>query len=207
MLRAGGLWVLGDREPGGLQESRARTLLLLVIGSVPIAITGFLLADWIEEEVRDPVVVGVMLIVFGAVLYIADRVARLRMTLAEASPRDAVTIGASQAISLIPGVSRSGITISAALFRGFTRAEAARFSFLLSTPAIGGAALFTLADAASEGTLFDDIDVILAGAITSGVVGWLSIAYLMRYIQTRSFTPFVIYRFAMGFFCIVYFGA
>jgi undecaprenyl-diphosphatase len=207
MLRAGALWAMGDREPGGLQESRARTLLLIIIGSVPIAIVGFALADWIEDELRDPVVVGVMLIVFGIVLYIADRLASLRMALADASPSDAVIIGSSQAISLIPGVSRSGITISAALFRGFTREDAARFSFLLSTPAIGGAALFTLADAASEGTLFDDIDIILAGAITSGIVGWLSIAYLMRYIQTRSFTPFVIYRFAMGFFCIVYFGS
>jgi undecaprenyl-diphosphatase len=207
MLRASALWVLGDREKGGLQESRARTLLLVIIGSVPIAIVGFALADWIEDELRDPVVVGVMLIMFGIVLYFADRIARLVKTLQETSVPDAFVIGGSQAIALVPGVSRSGITISAGLLRDLTRTDAARFSFLLSTPAIGGAALLTFADAASEGTLTDDIDIILAGAITSAVVGWASIAFLMNYIQTRSFTPFVIYRLALGFFCIVYFSA
>jgi undecaprenyl-diphosphatase len=205
MARAGALWVAGDRERRVGEEDHARILLLVIVGSIPIAIAGFLLQDWVEDEVRDPVVVGVMLIAFAAVLYIADR-RRKGGSADSASFLDAGIIGAAQAIALVPGVSRSGITISAGLFRGLDRQEAARFSFLLSTPAIGGAALLTLLDAATEGKLADEIDVILLGATASAVVGWLSIAYLMRLIQTGSFLPFVLYRLGAGAFAVAYFA-
>ena len=205
MLRDGALWLSGDRERRVGEEDHARVLLLVIVGSVPIAIIGFLLQDWIEDEIRDPVVVGVMLIVFAGVLFVADR-RRGTRSADSATVLDALLIGGAQAVALIPGVSRSGITISMGLFRGLGRQEAARFSFLLSTPAIGGAALLTLSDAVSEGTLGDDLDVILVGAVVSGVVAWLSIAFLMRVIRTHSFLPFVIYRVMLGTFAVVYFS-
>jgi len=150
-------------------------------------------------------VVSLTLIGFGFVLLAAERLGRQQRDIADGAPADALAIGASQAISLIPGVSRSGITISTGLFRGLDRTSAARFSFLLSTPAIGGAALLKLSDAASSGALKDELDIIVAGAVTSAIVGWLAVAYLMRFIQTRSFIPFVIYRIAAGIFFLVYF--
>ncbi len=207
MARGGLAWLTGDREPHGGHATDARLLFLVVIGSVPIAILGVAAGDWLEEHIRSPEVVSAMLIVFGVVLLAAERFGRPRRAAEDADRVDAVSIGASQAISLIPGVSRSGITISAGLFRGLDRSSAARFSFLLSTPAIGGAALLTLGDAASSGTLRDETDIIIAGALTSAVVGWLSIAYLMRLIRTRSFLPFVVYRIAAGAFFFVYFAA
>lgn len=206
MLRSALLWLTGQRERSTDGAYDARVLMLLVVGSIPIAILGFALQDWVEDEVRSPVLVGVMLIVVGLVLFAADRLSRGDRSVHGSGPLDAVMVGTAQALALIPGVSRSGITISAGLLRGFTRQDAARFSFLLSTPAIGGAALLTLSDAISEGTFEDDLDIIIAGALTSAVVGWLSIAYLMRYIQTRSFTPFVVYRLLAGAFCIIYFS-
>jgi undecaprenyl-diphosphatase len=205
MARDGALWLTGDRERRVTGEDHARVLLLVIVGSVPIAIVGFLFQDWIEDEIRDPVVAGVMLIVFAGVLFVADQ-RRGTRSADSATVLDALLIGGAQAVALIPGVSRSGITISMGLFRGLGRQDAARFSFLLSTPAIGGAALLTLGDAVSEGTLSDDLDVILVGAFVSGLVAWLSIAFLMQLIRTHSFLPFVIYRVIVGALAIVYFS-
>lgn len=206
MARSSLRWVLGDRERLVTEEGHdAHALMLLVVGSVPIAIIGGLFADRVEEEIRDPVVVGAMLIVFAFMLFAAERYSRGDRALGQIKPLDAVLIGGAQAIALVPGVSRSGITITAGLFRGMKRQEAARFSFLLSTPAIGGAALLKIGDAASSGTLNDNLDIILAGAVTSAVVGWLAIAYFMRMVQTQSFLPFVVYRVLAGAFIVAYF--
>ena len=117
MLRDGALWLSGDRERRVGEEDHARVLLLVIVGSIPIAIIGFVLQDWIEDEIRDPVVVGVMLIVFAGVLFVADS-RRGTRSADSATVLDAVIIGGAQAVALIPGVSRSGITISAGLFRG-----------------------------------------------------------------------------------------
>lgn len=207
MARSGLRWLTGDRERRVAEEGHdAHALGLLVIGSIPIAIVGGLLADTVEDEIRDPIVVGVMLIVFAIVLFAAERTFRSDRSLGEIKPIDAILIGGAQAIALVPGVSRSGITISAALARGMSRQEAARFSFLLSTPAIGGAALLSLGDAVSNDTIGDQLDIILAGAVTSAIVGWLAIAVFMRLIQTQSFLPFVVYRIIAGTFVIAYFS-
>jgi undecaprenyl-diphosphatase len=162
---------------------------LIIVGSVPIAITGFLLQDWIENEIRSPVVASAMLIIFAFVLLLAERIGSGDRSIHEARPKDALAIGGAQAMALIPGVSRSGITISAGLVRGLDRSSAARFSFLLSTPAIGGAALLTLGDAISEGVIGNNLDIIVAGFVTSAVVGWFAIAVLMRILQTHTFLP------------------
>jgi undecaprenyl-diphosphatase len=216
MARGAFRWLSGDRghirrdagakvESGATGVADAHVLGLLIAGSVPVAIVGFLFQDLIEEEIRSPIVASVMLIVFAFVLLAAERIGRGTRPLSDARTRDALTIGSAQAISLIPGISRSGITISAGLVRGLDRTSAARFSFLLSTPAIGGAALLTLGEAISEGVIDDNLDVIVAGFVTSAVVGWLAIAFLMRILQTHSFLPFVIYRIAVGSFFLLYF--
>jgi len=206
MLRSVLLWLSGNRERHVGHAYDHRLFLLLVLGSVPVAIVGLALKDWVEDEIRSPIIVGVTLIVFGLVLFAAERYGHGRRTIESSHWWDAVLIGGAQAVSLVPGVSRSGVTISAGLFQNFSRQDAARFSFLLSTPAIAGAGLLTFIDAASEGTLTDELDVIIAGAIVSAVVGWLSIAYLMRMLQTSSFLPFVVYRLAAGAFFIAYFA-
>lgn len=207
MARSVLLWVTRRAEPSRIRHSYdAHIFALIVLGSIPVAITGLLLESWLEENVRDPVVIGCTLIVFGLVLFAAERFSRATRTIDQATWIDAVFIGVAQACSLVPGVSRSGFTMSAGLFRGFTREDAARYSFLLSTPAIGGAALLKFSEAAGDGTLNDNLVPILVGAVVSGIVGLLAIAGLLKLIQTRSFTPFVVYRVVVGAFCIVYFS-
>lgn len=206
MLRSTLARLTGQPRPEWAGVYDDRMLLFVVAGSVPVAITGLLLRDWIEDEIRDPVVVGVMLIVFGVTLFLADRIGRRRRTLDDTSLTDALLIGGAQALSLVPGVSRSGATISAGLLLGYTREEAARFSFVLSTPAILGVGLFTLSDAVSEDRLSGNLDVIIAGAVVAGIIGWVSIEVLLRLVQTRSFLPFVAYRLLAGAFLIAYFS-
>jgi len=206
MLRSLLLRLTGERRPefAGIYDDRM--LMLVVVGSVPIAIVGLVLLDWIEEETRSPTIVGPMMITLGLVLAFAERIGRRTRTLGEAGLRDALLIGSAQAMSLVPGVSRSGVTISAGLMLGFTREEAARFSFVLSTPAILGAGILTLADAIDQGELAGEAEVILAGTLVAAIVGWLSIVALLRLVQTRSFLPFVAYRLLAGAFLIVYFA-
>jgi undecaprenyl-diphosphatase len=206
MARSGLLWLSGERSHHSMHYHDARLLLLIIVGSVPIAIFGFAFQDWIEDEVRSAATASAMLVIFAFVLYLADRRNGERTAAEDGRISDALIIGGAQALALIPGVSRSGITISAGLFRDFTRTSAARFSFLLSTPAIGGAALLTMSEAIADGVVQDNLDVILAGAISAGVVGWLSIAVLMRLIQTHSFFPFVVYRVIVGTAFFVYFA-
>jgi undecaprenyl-diphosphatase len=177
---------------------------LLAIGSIPAAMAG-LFFD-IVLDVRSPIVVGVMLIIFAIGMFAIDRTSHGRRELGSADAADAAWVGTAQAVSLVPGVSRSGITMLTAMVRGFSREQAARFSFLLATPAILGAGLLKSVEAAVEGVPVDDIDAIIAGAATSAVVGWLSIRFLLRMLQTGTFTPFVIYRLAVGVFVIVYFS-
>jgi len=206
MLRSGWDWLRNrDRQADDPETAYdARLLTWLAIGSVPAAVSG-LFFD-VVLDVRSPIVVGVMFIVFGVVIFVVDRSSRGRRDVASADTADAAWVGTAQAVSLVPGVSRSGITMSAAMVRGFSREQAARFSFLLATPAILGAGLLKGAEAAVEGIPADDIDAIIAGATVSAVVGWLSIRYLLRLLQTGTFTPFVVYRLIAGAFVVVYFS-
>jgi undecaprenyl-diphosphatase len=206
MLRSGWEWLRRRDGPANDPETAydARLLALLAIGSIPAGISG-LFFD-VVLDVRSPVVVGVMFIVFAIVIFVVDRLTNGRCEVASADAADAVWVGTAQAVSLIPGVSRSGITMSAAMLRGFSREQAARFSFLLATPAILGAGLLKGAEAAVEGIPAEDIDAIIAGATVSAVVGWLSIRFLLRLLQTGTFTPFVVYRLIAGAFVVVYFS-
>jgi len=206
MIRSGWQWLQRRGRPEDDPEEAydARLLALVALGSVPAAISGIFFD--VVLDVRSPIVVGVMFIVFAVVLLVVDRLSRGRRDVTSADAADAVSVGTAQAVSLIPGVSRSGITISAAMLRGFSREQAARFSFLLATPAILGAGLLKGAEAAVEGIPADDIDAIVAGATVSAVVGWLSIRFLLGLLQTGTFTPFVVYRLLVGTFIVVYFS-
>jgi undecaprenyl-diphosphatase len=206
MLRSAAAWVTGR---GGIAEGGpydARLLALLAIGSLPAAAVGFVFEDTIEDELRSPLIVGVALIVFGAILWGAERLARHRRHVGEATWVDSAVVGAAQALALIPGVSRAGVTITAGLWREFTRQDAARFSFLLSTPVIVGAGLLKIGEAASGELRGYDVWLMAVGALTAGVTGWLAIFYLLRYVNVGSYLPFVWYRFALGAFVLLWFG-
>lgn len=208
MLRAGLRWAAnggrgGDADP----VYNSRLLSFLVLGSVPAAAVGLVFDSYVEDNVRSPLVVGAMLVAFGAVLFAAEALGGRRRTVADCGWRDALWIGSAQAISLVPGVSRAGVTISAALFRGFTRQEAARFSFLLATPVIVGAGALKVAEALVDGVPRDDLGAIVVGAAAAAAVGWLAIRYLLRLVESGSYAPFVAYRLLLGVFVLFYFAA
>jgi undecaprenyl-diphosphatase len=166
------------------------------LGTIPIAIFGFIFRDQIESGGRDLYVIGTALIVFGLVLEYADRVAKRNRTLEQIGPRDGAFIGVFQALALIPGVSRSGSTITAGLFRGFDRESAARYSFLLSVPAVVLSGLFEarkIGDPGGAGLL-----PTLLATLLAFIVGYASIAWLLRWLTTHSTVVFVVYRVALG---------
>jgi undecaprenyl-diphosphatase len=207
MLRSGLARLTSGHEPDEHDVYNSRLLLLLALGSIPAAIVGLALDLTLDDEVRSPYVVGAMLIAFGALLYAGDRYGRRRRRIADSTWRDALWIGGAQALSLIPGVSRAGVTITAALYGGYRRPDAARFSFLLSTPVIVGAGLLKLGEAAVDGIPRDDLGTIAAGTVVAAVVGWLAIRYLLQLLRTGTFLPFVVYRLALGAFVLVYFAS
>ena len=176
-------------------EPEARLLWFLALASVPGAVAGLLLDEWAETVFRSPALVAVTMALMGAVLLVADRRASPTGPSAEqVTLRDALIIGFAQALALVPGVSRSGSTISAGLFLRYRRAEAARFSFLLATPITFGAAIFKLPHLVHSA----DLSVVLPGMIAAAVFGFLAIRVLLAYVRTRDYLPFVIYRFAFS---------
>jgi undecaprenyl-diphosphatase len=176
-------------------EPEARLLWLLALASVPGAIAGLLLDRWAETVFRSPGLVATTMAVLGAVLFAADGRASPGGPGAEqVSVRDAVIIGLAQALAIIPGVSRSGSTISAGLFLRYRREEAARFSFLLATPITAGAALVKVPHLVHSA----DLSVVLPGMISAAVFGFLAIRVLLAYVRGHDYRPFVIYRFAFA---------
>jgi undecaprenyl-diphosphatase len=175
---------------------------LLALSTVPAALVGALFESWIDETLGTPTIIGVSLIVFGGVLWWADRTLGHRK-LENYAPRDALIVGAAQALALNPGTSRSGITMSAARFLGFDRDAAARISFLMSIPVIVGAVVFKMAKLVADGVPEDLVIPMIVGIITSGISGWVAVWGTLKLIRTRSFTPFVIYRVALGVVVLV----
>lgn len=192
-----------DGDPG---ISRNRGLLwLLAVGTLPIGIAGYIFKEQAEEVWRkNHLLIGVMMVTVGIIMWIADRVGRRQKDLGHISPGDALTIGVAQAFAIFPGVSRSGITISAGLFRNLDRPEAARFSFLLLTPAVLAAAAKDLYDLLKhQGGIPADMQTnFIVGIIVSGITGALAIHFLMRFLRRSSLTPFVIYRLIFGIIVI-----
>ncbi len=176
---------------------RARLALNVMIGTVPIVLVGLVMkATHLDDHIRSATLVAVNAIVFGILLYAADAYGLLTRTVRDMSWKVALAIGCAQALSLSPGTSRSGITMTAARAMGYVRPEAARFSFLLSIPANGAASALVIGDALSSGERLTG-DVIMTGVLTF-FVALLAIAFLMRMLRTMSFLPFVIYRVILG---------
>lgn len=204
--RIGSAWVrsLFKAEYRGTIDARMGWF--IIIGSLPIVVLGVLLKDVIERDFRNLWIVGCTLIVLGIVLGVADRIGRTDRTLGKITLKDAVLMGAAQALALIPGVSRSGATISMGRFLGFEREAATRFAFLLAIPAVVGAGLFELKDIPDGHNDFG-WGPTLVGTVVSFVVGYAAIAWLLRYVSTRSYTPFVIYRIVLGAAVLILLGA
>jgi undecaprenyl-diphosphatase len=184
---------------------RNRNLLwLLAAASIPAAIIGFLFEKKVETTMRSPYVIGLTAIGIGIVMLIAERIGSQKKDLGHVSAADGLAIGAAQAIAIIPGVSRSGITISAGLFRGLDRQAAARFSFLLLTPVTAGAAGKKLWDIMRhEGGIPPDMQTaFIAGMLVSAITGALAIGFFLKYVRTRTLAPFVWYRIVFGIIVI-----
>jgi undecaprenyl-diphosphatase len=207
MARAALRWTAnGGHEPEPDPVYNSRLLFLLFLGSIPTALVGLIFDLALKDEIRSGLVVGAMLVTFAAVLFAAENLGSRVRGIESCVWRDAAIIGAAQAISLIPGVSRAGVTITAALGLGFNRTDAARFSFLLATPIILGAGLLQGAEAAIDGVSGRDAVTIVVGAIAAAVVGWLAIRYLLRIVQSGTYMPFVVYRVFVGAALLVYFA-
>jgi undecaprenyl-diphosphatase len=179
------------RSPDG------RLALYLMLGSVPIVVAGVSLKPFIVGDLRSLYVVAAALAAVGVVMWRIDRSARGSRTIADLDARDAILIGCAQAMALIPGVSRSGATITMALVIGLARPQAARFSFLLGIPAIAGAGIFELKDAVA--TLGSDaLPALVIATVTAGISGYAAIAWLLSYLARRTMAPFAAYRIVLA---------
>jgi undecaprenyl-diphosphatase len=192
-------FVTGLRSGRPFASPEGRLLLQLVLASIPGAIAGKLLEKWADATFRAPALVASTMAVMGLVLWIADAKARPVAGSTPAIPivsmRDALLIGFAQCLALIPGVSRSGSTISAGLLLGVERPEAARFSFLLATPITLGAILLKGRKVLHEGA---DLQPVIVGIVAAGIVGFLAIRVLLTYVRTHNYRPFAYYRLAFA---------
>jgi undecaprenyl-diphosphatase len=194
---SGSLFRLGSKN----HEVRLNQKLafLLIVATIPAAVIGKLFGDQIEENLRQPSVVAATLAGIGLLLLWAEKIGNRQRCFQELSVVDAIVIGLAQACALVPGVSRSGITMTVGLFRHLDRTAAARFSFLMSAPIIAGAGLLNLIKIVRHGGLLpEQMAFFLIGFLASALSGYLFIALLMRYIQTRSFAIFAYYRLALA---------
>lgn len=195
----------------GLVDSSARGFdyrmgWYVIIGTIPVGILGLVFADQIRTGARNLVLIGVSLIVFALVLAAAERYGRQRRPIEELTLRDGVLMGGAQALALIPGVSRSGGTITAGLFLGLTREAAARYSFLLAIPAVVASGLFSLPDAIDPDTttgLQASAPQLLVATLLAFVVGYAAIAGLLRFVVNHTIYVFVWYRIALGTLVLV----
>ncbi|HMQ78512.1 MAG TPA: undecaprenyl-diphosphate phosphatase [Ignavibacteria bacterium] len=181
-----------------------RLLLMIIIGTIPIVIAGFLLKDLIRHQFRNMYIVAASLIFFSIILMIADRITKKKVDLNSITYKDGIIIGIFQAMALIPGASRSGSTISGAFFRNMTREDAARFSFLLSIPAVLLSGVYELFS--QRATLLSGESAVLSiviATVVSGVVGYWSIWFLLSFIKKHSMMLFVVYRVFFGILIIV----
>ena len=199
-----GLRLVIHRERPTTPEGRLAWL--LVLSSLPAAVAGALFETTIDDKLGKPGLIAVSLIVFGVLLGLADRRAGAR-TLDDFDRDDAVKIGAAQVLALNPGTSRSGITMTAARYLGFTRDAAARASFLMAVPVTAGAVAYKLLKLAKDGVPAGLGMPMIVGIVTAGLAGWAAVWGMLRLIRTRSFMPFVIYRCALGAVVLVILAA
>lgn len=199
-------WVRGLFSAEARQASEWRMGWFIIIGSLPIVLLGIALEDLIDREFRNLWFIGGTLIGLGLVLGLAERVGRKSRPIAELNTRDAVLLGLAQACALVPGVSRSGATISMGLFLGYERQAATRYAFLLAIPAVVGAGIYKLKDIPGSENAYG-VGPTIVGTIVSFVVGLAVIHWLLGYVSKHSYTPFVIYRVALGALVLVLLSA
>jgi undecaprenyl-diphosphatase len=201
LWRIASAWLASLRDRDRRADPDARMGWYLIVATVPIGLLGLAFKDQIESGARDLRLIAGTLIVGGLVLLWAERVATRRKTVDHLDTRDGLTIGLAQSAALVPGVSRSGATITAGLFLGYTREDAARFSFLLSIPAVVLSGLFQLKDiGAGDGP--GAVPTALA-AVVSFAVGYAAIAWLLRWLTSHSTGVFVVYRLGLGLLLVV----
>ncbi len=199
-----GAWFGQFAHPETRGDPDVRMGWLVIIGTIPIGLLGFIFSDQIETIARNLYLVSFTLIVFGIVLGVADRTARSIHTLGELTVRDGIIFGFAQAVSLIPGVSRSGATISAGLFMGYNREAATRYAFLLAIPAVLASGFYQALDIGSDPAVAWGPTIL--ATIIAFFIGYAVIAWLIRYVSTNSYMPFVIYRIGLGTLVLVLLG-
>jgi undecaprenyl-diphosphatase len=166
----------------------------IALGTVPAGIAGLAFKDVIEREARNPLLIASTAVFYGLLLFLADRIGRKSREIGELGWRDALWIGVAQALALVPGTSRSGVTMTAALLLGFTRPSSARFSFLLSVPITAVAAALKAAELAAAGVTAQQLFPLVLGAVVAAGAGYAVIAWLLAWLRRRSLTVFVVYR-------------
>jgi undecaprenyl-diphosphatase len=192
-LIMGFLGVLARRRIGSFHE---RLIVYIIFSTIPAAVVGFLLEKTIEVRFRNPALIAIPLILVSFLMIYAERRPSSSYPLERINLKDSLIIGFAQALALLPGVSRSGITITTGLLRGYRREAATRFSFLLSTPAIAGAALLHLGHLPKE--MASEWPIFAVGLASSGIIGYLTIAFLMRYLREHTLNAFAYYRLALA---------
>jgi undecaprenyl-diphosphatase len=202
LLRMAGAFLRSLRGPN-FEERDQRMAYLILVATVPAGIVGLLFQGFFENEVRSPWLVAFNLVLVGALFIVGEVVGRQTRTSDKLGFKEAVGIGLAQTVALFPGVSRSGATITLGLFLGLRRDEAARFSFLMSVPITAAAALLSLGDAFGSGIDAGDALLFVVGSVTSGVVGYLAIRFLLAYLAGHSLRVFAYYRFALAAVVVV----
>jgi undecaprenyl-diphosphatase len=208
LVRIARAWLRSVRDREARRELDARLGWYILLGTIPIGIFGVLFKDQIETGARDLYLIGVTLIVLGLVLLVADKTGKRDRSIEQIRTRDGFWMGMAQALALIPGVSRSGSTITAGLFLGLDRTAAARFSFLLSIPAVVLSGLLELGSIVSgeEGQHTGAAELVLA-TVLAFVSGYASIAFLLRWLTSHSMEIFVVYRVVLGALVLALVGA
>ncbi len=201
LWRIASSWVRALVRPELRGSLDARLGWYLIFGTIPIGVLGLVFADQIETGVRDLRLVGWVLILFGLVLYVVDRVMPQRKQVADLTLRDGLLFGLAQSLALVPGVSRSGATITAGRLLSFDRAAAARFSFLLSVPAVVLSGLYEMRHIGDAGG--PEWGPTIAATLAAFVVGYASIAWLLRYLTRHSMLVFALYRLLVGALVLV----
>ena len=192
--------VLRRAELSAEEKGQARMGWLIIIGSVPIAVLGYFGRDIITNDFRSLWLIATVMIIFGVILGFADKYGKSERSLEQLSTKHGLLYGAAQALALVPGVSRSGATIAMGRFLGYSREAALRYSFLLAIPAVFGSGFYQLKNAFSSDAapnVFSIPETFAATAVAFGV-GYLVIAWLLKFVSTKSFMPFIIYRVVLG---------
>lgn len=197
ILRIGASWLSWSVKPKSKMTADTKLGWLIIIGTLPVVVLGLLFRDFIENDVRNLWVIAWMLIGFGLLLGLSDLIGKRTRHIKDLNYKHGIMFGLGQALALVPGVSRSGGTITVGLFLGYSRQAAARYSFLLAIPAVLGSGIFQFV------STYEDLsqELLLATVIAtfvSGVVGLSVIHFLLKYLQKGSFLPFVVWRLAVG---------